>query len=336
MSETNFELVNKGFFWLLLLIPLLAGYLWWRGNRLYPYLKISSIRGFVLAEDWSKTRPVLWVLRLAAIACVIVAMTRPRGVEVSTQTRTGLGVDIVMSIDLSGSMLARDFKPSRLDALKKVATEFAEGRTGDRIGIVTYATESFTQTPLTTDKRIVVQTIQGLQQGLIGETTAIGLGLGTAINRLKDSEAKSKVIILLTDGVNNDGFVDPRSVAEVAKKLGIKVYTIGIGTNGLADYPRYRDPNTGRIYYQKVPVEIDEKLMREIAATTGGKYFRATDENKLRRSTRRSTRWKRAKWNRPSTTTTTRCSAPGCWPPCCSSGWRSPCAARYTKESYNS
>lgn len=127
-------------------------------------------------------------------------MTRPRGVEVSTQTRTGLGVDIVMSIDLSGSMLARDFKPSRLDALKKVATEFAEGRTGDRIGIVTYATESFTQTPLTTDKRIVVQTIQGLRQGLIGETTAIGLGLGTAINRLKDSEAKSKVIILLTDG----------------------------------------------------------------------------------------------------------------------------------------
>ena len=283
MSETNFELVNKGFFWLLLLIPLLAGYLWWRGNRLYPYLKISSIRGFVLAEDWvSKTRPVLWVLRLAAIACVIVAMTRPRGVEVNTQTRTGLGVDIVMSIDLSGSMLARDFKPSRLDALKKVATEFAEGRTGDRIGIVTYATESFTQTPLTTDKRIVVQTIQGLRQGLIGETTAIGLGLGTAINRLKDSEAKSKVIILLTDGVNNDGFVDPRSVAEVAKKLGIKVYTIGIGTNGLADYPRYRDPNTGRIYYQKVPVEIDEKLMREIAATTGGKYFRATDENKLK------------------------------------------------------
>lgn len=283
MSESNFELVNKGFFWLLLLVPLLAGYLWWRGNRIYPYLKVSSIRGFVLAEDWlSKTRPVLWVLRLAAIACVVVAMTRPRGVEVSTQTHSGLGVDIVMSIDLSGSMLARDFKPSRLDALKKVATEFAEGRAGDRIGIVTYATESFTQTPLTTDKRIIAQTIQGLQQGLIGETTAIGLGLGTAINRLKDSEAKSKVIILLTDGVNNDGFVDPRSVAEVAKKLGIKVYTIGIGTNGLADYPVYRDPRTGRIYYQKIPVEIDEKLMRDIAAKTGGKYFRATDENKLK------------------------------------------------------
>lgn len=283
MSESSFEIANKGFFWLLLLIPLLVAYLWWRGNRIYPYLKISSIRGFVLADDYlSKTRSVLWVLRMAAIACVVVAMTRPRGVEVSSQTHAGLGVDIVMSIDLSGSMLARDFKPSRLDALKKVATEFAEGRPGDRIGIVTYATESFTQTPLTTDKRIIVQTIQGLRQGLIGETTAIGMGLGTAINRLKDSEAKSKVIILLTDGVNNDGFVDPRTVAEVAKKLGIKVYTIGIGTNGLADYPVARDQRTGKLIYQKIPVEIDEQLMREIATATGGKYFRATDENKLK------------------------------------------------------
>ena len=147
---------------------------------------------------------------------------------------------------------------------------------------MTYATDSFTQTPLTTDKRIIVQTIQGLRQGLIGETTAIGMGLGTAINRLKDSEAKSKVIILLTDGVNNDGFVDPRTVAEVAKKLGIKVYTIGIGTNGLADYPVARDQRTGKLIYQKIPVEIDEQLMREIATATGGKYFRATDENKLK------------------------------------------------------
>lgn len=283
MSESNFELVNKEFFWLLTLVPLLVAYLWWRGNRLYPYLKVSSIRGFVLAEDWlSRSRAVLWVLRMAAIACIVVALTRPRGVEVSTRTHSALGVDIVMSIDLSGSMLARDFKPSRLDALKKVATDFVEGRSGDRIGIVTYATESFTQTPLTTDKRIVSQTIQNLQQGLIGETTAIGLGLGTAINRLRDSEAKSKVIILLTDGVNNDGFVNPRQVAEVAKKLGIKVYTIGIGTNGLADYPVAKDPRTGRLYYQKVPVEIDENLMRDIASKTGGKYFRATDENKLK------------------------------------------------------
>lgn len=283
MSESNFEIVDKGFFWLLLLLPLLTAYIWWRGNRMYPYLKISSIRGFVLAEDLlSKTRPLLWVLRLGAIACIVVALARPRDVEVSTRTRSGLGVDIVMSIDLSGSMLARDFKPSRLEALKKVATEFAQGRTGDRIGIVTYATESFTQAPLTTDKRIITQTIQSLRQGLIGETTAIGMGLGTAINRLKDSEAKSKVIILLTDGVNNDGFVDPRTVAEVAKKLSIKVYTIGIGTNGLADYPVGKDPRTGRVFYQKVPVEIDEALMRDIASTTGGKYFRATDEDKLK------------------------------------------------------
>lgn len=282
MTENNFEIVNKGFFWLLLLVPLLAGYLWWMGNRLYPYLKISSIRGFVLAPDIvSRSRVVLWVLRLAAISCIIIAMTRPRDVEVSTKTRSGLGVDIAMAIDLSGSMMAADLKPNRLEALKKVAAQFVEGRAGDRIALVTYATEAFTQTPLTTDKRIIVQAINGLEQGLIGETTAIGMGLGTAINRLKDSEAKSKVIILLTDGVNNDGFVDPRTVASVAKKLGIKVYTIGIGTNGLADYPIGKDPRTGRIVYQKMPVEIDERLMKDIATETGGKYFRATDEDKL-------------------------------------------------------
>ena len=264
MTENNFEIVNKGFFWLLLLVPLLAGYLWWMGNRLYPYLKISSIRGFVLAPDIvSRSRVVLWVLRLAAISCIIIAMTRPRDVEVSTKTRSGLGVDIAMAIDLSGSMMAADLKPNRLEALKKVAAQFVEGRAGDRIALVTYATEAFTQTPLTTDKRIIVQAINDLEQGLIGETTAIGMGLGTAINRLKDSEAKSKVIIL------------------VAKKLGIKVYTIGIGTNGLADYPIGKDPRTGRIVYQKMPVEIDERLMKDIATETGGKYFRATDEDKL-------------------------------------------------------
>ncbi|MDD4820628.1 MAG: VWA domain-containing protein, partial [Flavobacteriales bacterium] len=179
-------------------------------------------------------------------------------------------------------MLAADFKPSRLEALKTVASDFVQGRSADRVALVTYASEAFTQTPLTTDKRVIVQAIQNLRQGLIGETTAIGMGLGTAINRLKDSEAKSKVIILLTDGVNNDGFVDPRTASDIAKKLGIKVYTIGIGTNGLADYPVAKDPRTGRIIYQKAPVEIDEALLRDIAQNTGGKYFRATDENKLK------------------------------------------------------
>ena len=283
MTENSFEIVDKGFFYLFLLLPLLGAFIWWRGNRLYPYLKISSTRAFSLSKDWvTKSRPVLWVLRFAALACIIIALTRPRDVQVSSQSRAGLGVDIAMAIDLSGSMLAADFKPSRLEALKIVAADFVQGRTADRVALVTYATEAFTQTPLTTDKRIIVQAIQNLRQGLIGETTAIGMGLGTAINRLKDSEAKSKVIILLTDGINNDGFVDPRTAAYIAKKLGIKVYTIGIGTNGLADYPVAKDPRTGRYVYQKVPVEIDEALLRDIAKTTGGKYFRATDENKLK------------------------------------------------------
>lgn len=282
MVQNSFEIVDKVFFYLLLILPLLAGFIWWRGHKMYPYLKISSTRAFRLSSSWRvKTRHVLWVLRFAALACIIVAMTRPRDVEVSTQSRAGLGVDIVMAVDLSGSMLAADFKPSRLDALKKVASDFVQGRTSDRVALVSYASEAFTQTPLTTDKRVVVQAIQNLRQGLIGETTAIGMGLGTAINRLKGSEAKSKVIILLTDGINNDGFVDPRTVADIARKLGIKVYTIGIGTNGLADYPVAKDPRTGRVVYQKVPVEIDEALLRDIASTTGGKYFRATDENKL-------------------------------------------------------
>ena len=280
MSETNFELVNKGFFWLLLLIPLLAGYLWWRGNRLYPYLKISSIRGFVLAEDWvSKTRPVLWVLRLAAIACVIVAMTRPRGVEVSTQTRTGLGVDIVMSIDLSGSMLARDFRPDRITAAKEVAGSFIADRYGDRIGLVAFAGEAFTQSPLTTDQGTLQTLLSRIRSGLIEDGTAIGNGLATAINRLRESEAKSKVIILLTDGINNRGEIAPMTAAEIARAQGIRVYTIGVGSRGTAPYPAV--DMFGNMTFINQKVEIDEKTLTEIARLTGGRYFRATDKEKL-------------------------------------------------------
>ena len=187
-----------------------------------------------------------------------------------------------MAIDVSASMLARDLKPNRLEALKKVAIDFVNRRPNDRIGIVVYAGESFTQTPITSDKGIVKNTISELKWGQLEGGTAIGMGLGSAVNRLKESEAKSKVIILLTDGVNNAGFVDPKTATELAKELAIKVYTIGIGTNGMADFPWSKDPRTGKLQFRKQQVEIDEKLLQFIAAETQGKYFRATNNASLK------------------------------------------------------
>ncbi len=187
-----------------------------------------------------------------------------------------------MAIDVSASMLARDLKPNRLEALKKVAVDFVDRRPNDRIGIVVYAGESFTQTPITSDKAIVKRTISELKWGQLEGGTAIGMGLGSSVNRLKESKAKSKVIILLTDGVNNSGNIDPRTATELAKELGIKVYTIGIGTNGMADFPWSKDPRTGLLNFRKQKVEIDEALLKEIATQTKGKYFRATDNTSLK------------------------------------------------------
>lgn len=185
-----------------------------------------------------------------------------------------------MAIDVSASMLAKDLRPNRLEALKGVATNFVNKRPNDRIGIVVYAGESFTQTPITSDKRIVINTIRKLHWGDLEGGTAIGMGLGSAVNRLKDSKAISKVIILLTDGVNNSGFVDPRTATELAKELEIKVYTIGLGTNGTAQFPVARDAN-GKLIFRMQPVEIDEELLKYIAEQTDGEYFRATDNEKL-------------------------------------------------------
>lgn len=187
-----------------------------------------------------------------------------------------------MAIDISASMLARDLKPNRLEALKKVAVNFIDRRPNDRIGIVVYAGESFTKTPITSDKGIVKRSISELKWGQLENGTAIGMGLGSGVNRLKESKAKSKVIILLTDGVNNSGNIDPRTATELAKELKIKVYTIGIGTNGMADFPWSRDPRTGKLNFRKQQVTIDEKLLEEIAAETEGKYFRATDNESLK------------------------------------------------------
>lgn len=279
----NFEFLHPQFLWLLVLIPILAIWLFLVRKKESATLTISSIKGFEVKPSMlSKLKPLLHVLRLIALTLLVIALARPRNVSVSKRTKTNKGIDIVMAIDVSASMLARDLKPNRLEALKKVATEFVNQRPNDRIGIVVYAGESFTQTPITSDKRIVRNTISDIKWGELDGGTAIGMGLGSAVNRLKESKAKSKVIILLTDGVNNTGFVDPKTATELAVGLGIKVYTIGLGTNGTASFPYAKDPRTGQLLFRNSPVEIDEELLQYIAKETEGQYFRATDNTKLK------------------------------------------------------
>lgn len=275
----KFEFANPEFLWLFVLIPLLG--IWYYFGRKKENAKILFSTANALKKDTvSKMKPILYLLRLLAFAALIIAIARPRNKNISTKTKTNKGIDIVMAIDVSASMLAKDLKPNRLEALKKVATKFVNERPNDRIGIVVYAGESFTQTPITSDKRIVKSTINRLKWGLLDGGTAIGMGLGSAVNRLKDSKAKSKVIILLTDGVNNTGSIDPKTATELAKSLGIKVYTIGLGTNGNAPMPVAKDLR-GNLIYRNVPVEIDENLLKFIAKETGGKYFRATNNRSL-------------------------------------------------------
>jgi Ca-activated chloride channel family protein len=282
MNWNNFEFYNSEFLWLLILIPILAIWHFLMRKKDTATLTIPSIKGFEKTSFLSKFKVFLYVLRLFSLAAIIVALARPRNVSVSKKTKSNKGIDIVMAIDVSASMLAKDLKPNRLEALKKVAVEFIDRRPNDRIGIVVYAGESFTQTPITSDKGIVKRTISELKWGQLEGGTAIGMGLGSAVNRLKESTAKSKVIILLTDGVNNSGNIDPRTATELAKELGIKTYTIGIGTNGMADFPWSKDPRTGKLQYRKQQVEIDEDLLKEIASETEGKYFRATNNASLK------------------------------------------------------
>ncbi|KAA1247591.1 VWA domain-containing protein [Aquimarina sp. RZ0] len=278
----NFTFENPQFFWLFLALPIAIAWYIWKRNKQQAALKISSIKGFKVSSSWlAKLKPVLLLFRLIALGLVITAMARPRTVDVSTKTKTTRGIDIVMSIDVSASMLARDLRPNRLEALKDVAKEFIQGRPNDRIGLVLYAGESFTKTPITSDKAIVLSAMDDIvYNNLLENGTAIGMGLATSVNRLKDSKAKSKVIILLTDGSNNSGFIDPKIASELAVEYGIKVYTIGIGTNGMALSPVAIRPN-GTFQYGNVKVEIDEELLKEIAKVTKGKYFRATNNKKL-------------------------------------------------------
>lgn len=279
----NVTFLNPGFFWLFLLIPVAIAWHIWKRNKISASLKVSSLKGFKVKSSFlPKLYPLLFVFRILALSFIIVALARPQSVDISNKTKTTNGIDIVLSIDVSGSMLTRDLKPNRLEALKRVASEFVEGRPNDRIGLVVYAAESYTKTPVTSDKAVVLEALKGVKyDNLLQDGTGIGMGLATAVNRLKDSQAKSKVIILLTDGVNNSGFIDPRMASEIAKEYGIKVYTIGLGTKGMAESP-YAIGANGEFLYQMMQVEIDEQLMKEIARNTDGKYFRATNNKKLK------------------------------------------------------
>ncbi len=276
----GYEFANpKYFLLLLLLIPVIVWYIL-RERRSHADLQFSSLRAFRGIKHAGRVwlRHLLFVMRVVAMALLIIALARPQSSN-SWQTYSSEGIDIVLALDISGSMLARDFKPDRLEAAKEVATKFILERPQDKIGLVVFAGESFTQCPLTTDQAVLVNLMREVQSGMLEDGTALGLGLANAVNRLKDSQGKSKVVILLTDGVNNRGAIAPVTAAELAKTFGIRVYTIGVGTYGEAPYP-VQTPFG--VQLQNVPVEIDEAVLKQIASLTGGQYFRATDNNKLK------------------------------------------------------
>ena len=275
----GFEFTDAGYFWLLLvMVPMVAWYVFKERNS-HADLQFSSLGIFRQMKQRTRAwgRHVLFAARLTGIFLLTVALARPQSSN-SWQEYESEGIDIILALDISTSMLARDFSPDRLEAAKEVATKFVIERQRDRIGLVVFSGESFTQSPLTTDHAVLVNVMKEIKSGMIADGTAIGLGLANAINRLKDSPSKSRVIILLTDGVNNQGDIAPITAAELAKTFGIRVYTIGVGSMGEAPYPV---PTDFGIVIQQIPVEIDEEILTRIADMTGGKYFRATDNRKL-------------------------------------------------------
>ena len=277
----NIIFANPEFFWLLLLLPLMLLWYWFWNKKSQANVTFSTTLAFKKTKSWSDALyHLLFVLRMIAIALIVVALARPQTHSENAKTKITDGIDIVMAIDVSASMLSQDLKPNRFEALKKVASQFVKDRPNDRIGLVIYAGESYTKTPVTTDKSIILNALSEITYGQIEDGTAIGMGLATAVNRLKESKAKSRVIILLTDGVNNTGFIDPQTAAELAAEYGIKVYTVGIGTNGMALSP-YALNADGSIIYRMQQVDIDEPLMKKIAQVTKGRYFRATNNQKL-------------------------------------------------------
>ena len=272
---------NPSYFWLFLIfIPLIVWYVMKQKNAT-PSMLISTTKAFdKVGTSWKVwLRHFMFVLRLAAIGCVIVILARPQTRD-RWQTEETEGTDIVLALDVSTSMLARDFRPDRFEAAKEVASKFIAGRETDNIGIVIFSGESFTLVPMTSDKAVLLNYVQDIKMGMLEDGTAIGDGLATAINRIKGGKAKSKSIILLTDGSNNTGIVAPLTAAEIARRMGVKVYTIGVGTNGEAEFPIGRNIY-GKVEYQLMPVVIDEVTLKKIANTTGGAYFRATDKSTL-------------------------------------------------------
>jgi Ca-activated chloride channel family protein len=267
------------YFLLLLLLPILFWWQWIKKAPQQPSFRLTSLHaiGAFKPSFRLRFRPILVVLRIVAFVALVVALARPQSSNVRESVDSD-GIDIVLSIDVSGSMMAEDLKPNRIEAAKKVATDFVDKRANDRIGLVIFSGESFTQCPITIDHNIVKEQIDAMKSGMLQDGTAIGMGLATAVDRLRNSKAKSKIIILLTDGVNNTGLIDPSTALEIAKAYKLRVYCIGVGSRGEAPYPVQTPMG---IQKQMVPVEIDEALLKNISAQTGGKYFRATSNNSL-------------------------------------------------------
>ncbi len=265
--------------WLLILVPGLAYWYWKKRDKISPDFTYSSIQifGNIPRKLKEKLANLPTWLKIASLVFFIIAAARPQSFSSGENIYTE-GIDIAMVLDISGSMLAEDFKPNRVEAAKKVIDDFIAGRTNDRIGLVIFSGESFTQCPLTVDYSVLRNLLKEIHTGMIEDGTAIGNAIANGVNRLKDSKSKSKVMILLTDGVNNRGEIDPLTAAQIAQKFGIRIYTVGVGTVGEAPYP-FQTPFGVR--YQMVPVEIDENILQQIAKITGGKYFRATDNRKL-------------------------------------------------------
>jgi Ca-activated chloride channel homolog len=276
---TGIKFAQPLFLILLGILPVIIAFYILRNNKATPSVTMPSAQPFPefrrSFRHW--LRHIIFGLRVMLTAIIILIIARPQSTD-SWQDATTEGIDIMLAIDISGSMLARDFRPDRLEAAKNVATEFISGRPYDRIGLVVFSGESFTQCPLTTDHAVLINLMREIKSGMIEDGTAIGMGLATAVNRIKDSDAKSKVIILLTDGVNNRGSISPETAADLAKAFNLRVYTIGVGSMGTAPFP-VQTPFG--IEYRDMPVEIDEGILKEISAKTGGQYFRATDNNKL-------------------------------------------------------
>jgi Ca-activated chloride channel family protein len=278
----RYEPANPSLLWLLLITPLLVLFMLWRGPRTNAQIPLPTYSVLANApfDLLSYLRPLPQALALGGSALLIMALSRPQSRD-NWQDVQREGIDIMIALDVSASMLAKDLRPDRLAASKKVAQEFIDGRPNDRIGLVVYEGEAFTQCPLTTDHRVLKELFSGARSGLITGGTAVGMGLATALNRLRDSEAKSKVVILLTDGVSNAGMVQPLDAAQIAEQLGVRVYTIGVGSRGKALAPVSQYAN-GQYRYDLVDVEIDEATLTQVAELTGGQYFRAVDEGKLR------------------------------------------------------